>query len=144
MRKSYKLKLLPKTIKFLKKIKKQYKVKISVAHIQEFNIRHYGIPEAAGYFFVANGEKHIYVNNRQHYKNSHDLIVLHEIAHLLMNDYDFYQHMNQEESFANGYAISKAIEMGININENMILEMCEYSADYYDKNKQKKIRTKKK
>lgn len=141
---TYRLKLSNQVIKFLKKIKRRYKVKLSVAHIQEFNIKTFDIPEAAGYFFIANGQKHIYVNNKQSYKNSHDLIVLHEIAHLLMHENQFYEHMNQEESFANGYAIAKANEMKLPISEHMIIEMCKYSADYYDRNKQKKKRAKRK
>ena len=141
---TYRLKLSDKVVKFLKKIKRQYKVKLSVADTQEFNIKTFDIPEAAGYFFVVNNQKHIYVNNKQHYKNSHDLIVLHEIGHLLMFQHQFYEHVNQEESFANGYAIAKATEMGLPISENMIIQMCKYSASYYDANKQKKKRIKRK
>ena len=141
---TYKLKLSNKVIAFLKKMKRRYKVKLSVANIQEFNIKSFDLPKAAGYFFVANKQKHIYVDNKQSYKNSHDLIVLHEIAHLLMHENNFYEHMNQEESFANGYAIAKANEMGLQITENMIIEMCKYSAKYYDSNKQKKKRAKRK
>lgn len=141
---TYRLKLSDKVVKFLKRIKRQYKVKLSVADIQEYNIKAFDIPEAAGYFFVVNNQKHIYVNNKQHYKNSHDLIVLHEIGHLLMHEYSLYEHMNQEESFANGYAIAKASEMGLPISENMIMEMCKYSAQYYETHKQKKKRIKRK
>jgi hypothetical protein len=135
MQKTYKLKLAPQTFKYLKKIKRKFKIRLSVGEIQEFNIKHFGLPEAAGYFFVVDGKEHIYVNNRQSYKNSHDLVVLHEIAHLLMHRYHLYGYSNQEESFANGFALAMASDMGLHVDGNMVLEMSKYSDRYYRRNK---------
>lgn len=148
-RKSYKLKLSPKTLKYLKKIKREFKVKLSVGNIQEFDIKQFDLPEAAGYFAVIDNKEHIYVNNKQYYKNSHDLVVLHEIGHLLMHRYNFFGYTNQEESFANGFALAMATTMGLKVDNNMILEMCNYSDNYYKANgkktyfKKKKAKTKK-
>jgi hypothetical protein len=127
MQKTYKLKLTPQTLKYLKKIKRKYKVKLSVGPIQDFDLEEFGIVPQPGYFIVSEGLTYIYVNNRQPYKSSHDLVVLHEIGHLLMHRYDFYQYQNQEESYANGFALSMATELGIKTSQEMINEMGEYS-----------------
>jgi hypothetical protein len=137
MKKSYRLKLNEKTIKYLKKIKREYKVKISVGDIQEFDIKSFNIPEAAGYYFVCDDKEHIYVANRQGFKYSHDVIVLHEIGHLLMNRHRYLKYSNQEESFANGFALAKAQELGIYVHPEMVLEMCKYSDNYYNSNRKK-------
>lgn len=142
MKHTYKLKLSEKTFKYLKKIKREYKVKLSVGPIQEFNIKHFDIPEAAGYYFIAGDQEHIYVNNRQGYKNSHDVIVLHEIGHLLMNRHRYPQYTNQEESFANGFALAKAQELGIHVHPDMVLEMCKYSNTYFETNRRKRTKRK--
>lgn len=136
------MKLSPKTHRFLKKIKRKYKIKVSVGDIQEFNIKSFALPEAAGYFFVVDGKKHIYVNNKQSYRNSHDLVVLHEIGHALMHSHELYQYSNQEESFANGYALAMATELGLKVSESMIMEMADYSETYFLKNKSNRYKKK--
>jgi len=135
MKRSYKLKISPKTYKYLKKVRREYKVKVSVGDIQDFDIKTFDIPEAAGYFFTVGKQKHIYVNNKQMYKNSHDLVVLHEIGHMLMHCYHFFNYLNQEESFANGFALAKATEMGLKVNQDMILLMSDYSEKYFLNNR---------
>lgn len=134
MRKKYNLKLLPETIKYLKKIRKKYKVRVSVADIQDFNISYFGITIQGGAFFDFDNQSHIYVNNKQYYKSGHDYIVLHEIAHLLLYRYNFKNYSNQEESYANGYALSLATELNIPIDEKLIKEMCKYSNRFFLKN----------
>ena len=68
MQKTYKLKLAPQTLKYLKKIKRKYKVKLSVGPIQDFDLEEFGIVPQPGYFIVSEGLTYIYVNNRQPYK----------------------------------------------------------------------------
>jgi hypothetical protein len=72
------------------------------------------------------------------YKHSHDVIVLHEIGHMLMNRHRYPQYSDQEESFANGFALAKAQELGLYVHPDMVLEMCEYSKKYYLNNKKVK------
>jgi hypothetical protein len=135
MQKTYKLKLTPQTLKYLKKIKRKYKVKVSVGPIQDFDLEVFGIEPQPGYFIVSEGQTYIYVNNRQPYKSGHDLVVLHEIGHLLMNQYNFNKYQNQEEAFANGFALSMGTELGIKASLDMINEMCYYSHGYFARNK---------
>jgi hypothetical protein len=142
MSRLYHLKLHDKTIKYLNKIKREYGVKVSVGKIQDFNINEFfdfdGEPlkanEAAGYYFTTrDGVEHIYVANKQVYKKGHDAIVLHEIGHLLLNRHRYLKYKSQEESFANGFALAKAQELGIYIDPDMVIEMCNYSDNYYKK-----------
>ena len=143
MKKSYRLKLHEKTIKYLKKMKREYGVKLSVGAIQEFNIKQFDMPEAAGYYFICGGQEHIYVSNKQVYKHSHDVIVLHEIGHMLMNRHRYPQYSDQEESFANGFALAKAQELGLYVHPDMVLEMCKYSETYWNRANERKKKTKK-
>lgn len=143
MKKTYRLKLHEKTIRFLKKIKREYGVKLSVGPIQEFDIDYFNMPEAAGYYFICDGIEYIYVSNRQGFKYSHDVVVLHEIGHLLMNRHRYLKYNNQEESFANGFALAKAEELGIYVHPEMVTEMCKYSETYWNRSNERKKKTKK-
>jgi len=142
MSRLYRLKLHDKTIKYLNKIKREYGVKVSVGKIQDFNINEFfdidGTPltagSAAGYYFATfDGSEYLYVANKQVYKKGHDAIVLHEIGHLLLNRHRYVKYKSQEESFANGFALAKAQELGIYIDPDMVIEMCKYSDKYYKK-----------
>jgi hypothetical protein len=135
MKKTYRLKLQEKTIRYLKKIKKEYGVKLSVGSIQEFDLDYFKIPEASGYYFVYDNIEHIYVSNHQEFKYNHDVVVLHEIGHLLMNRHRYRKYRNQEESFANGFALAKAQELGIDVHPKMVTEMCKYSESFWNRTK---------
>lgn len=142
MQKTYKLKLTPQTLRYLKKIKRKYKVSVSVGPIQDFDLEVFGIEPQPGYFIVSEGQTYIYVNNRQPYKSGHDLVVLHEIGHLLMNHYNFNNFQNQEESYANGFALSMGTELGIKASQCMIDEMCRYSHLHFVRNKKNRKKSK--
>ena len=58
-----------------------------------------------------------------------------------MNRHRYPKYSNQEESFANGFALAKAQELGIYVHPEMVLEMCKYSDKYYNTNKKKVRRT---
>ena len=54
---------------------------------------------------------------------------------MLMHCYHFFNYLNQEESFANGFALAKATEMGLKVNQDMILLMSDYSEKYFLNNR---------
>jgi hypothetical protein len=139
MERTYKLKLVPKTLQHLRDIRKKYKVKVSVGPIQDFDLNEFGIDLGApGLFFSFENQTYIYVSNRQSYKSGHDYIVLHEIAHLLMHRYDFEEYTDQEEAYANGYALSVASDLGISIDKHIIKDMNKYSQEYFKRYYKKK------
>ena len=137
MGKTYKLKLQPQTLKYLKKIKRKYKVKVSAGPIQDFNLEVFGLEPGPGYFIVSEGEPYIYVNNRQPYRSGHDYVVLHEIGHLLSDRYRIpkTKYYAQEEAYANGFALAIATELGLPLNKSILEEMGEYSLIYFKRNK---------
>lgn len=133
---SYKLKLRPETLRYLKKIKRKYKVKVSVGPIQDFSLDEFGLEPQPGLFIISEGQSYIYASNRQPYKSGHDYVVLHEIGHLLSNRYRLQntKYAGQEEAYANGFALAIATELGIPLNMSMLDEMGEYSHKFFKRN----------
>jgi len=136
MQKTYKLKLAPQTLKYLKKIKRKYKVKVSVGPIQDFSIDEFGLESSPGLFIVSEGKPYIYVSNRQPYKAGHDYVVLHEIGHLLSDRYKIQKtkYAPQEEAYANGFALAIATELNLPLNKSILQEMGEYSHSFFKRN----------
>lgn len=126
--KLYKLKLQEQTVLFLKQIRKKYKVKVCAGPFKDFRLEDFNILPGEsghiGYYFQCKKQKHIYVNDLLPYRDGHDLVVLHEIGHLLLTDYRF---CRQDESFANGFAFAMATQLKIKASKNMIKDMELYS-----------------
>jgi hypothetical protein len=135
------LKLSKKVIEYLSFVRKKYKAKMSVgALFRDFDILTILPREALDYYqgchFVYKGKHHIFINNKMNLKSGHDLVALHEVAHLLMNKYNFYQ---QEEAFANGFAFAKAKELGLRPDKRTTLELVKYS-ERVNKERKKRFR----
>lgn len=137
MQKTYKLKLTPQTLKYLKKIKRKYKVKVSAGPIQDFSLDEFGLEPQPGMFIVSENQTYLYVSNNQPYKSGHDYVVLHEIGHLLSHRYSIQKtkYAGQEEAYANGFALAIATELRLPLNKSMLDEMGKYSEKFFKRNK---------
>jgi hypothetical protein len=59
-----------------------------------------------------------------------------------MNRYNFNQYQNQEEAYANGFALSMGTELGVKASQDMIDEMSQYSHLHFVRNKKNRKKSK--
>jgi len=125
-----KLTLSKKTWNYIKEIRKKYKVKFSVGKYKDFNISDFltedQIEIYSGCQFRHKNQHHIYISSKQVLKDGHDLVALHEIGHMLLNNYNF---CHQEEAFANGFAFAMAKLMGLKTPKSSVHKFVLYSEE---------------
>lgn len=137
--KKHKLRLSKKVIEFLATIRLKHKVRVSCPPFEDFDINDF-IPKEmqnifAGCHFVSKSKHHLFVNPIQSYgKIGHDLIVLHEIGHVLLNKNNFDQ---QEEAFANGFAFCMAEQLKIKVDNKVRTMLLKYSESEFKRRKKR-------
>lgn len=120
--KKYKLNLNPKTISFVRKLAKSHCWNLHIGKIKDFECTDSVTTEIGGCAFDDyNGEKYLFINDFIPMKYGHDLVVLHEVGHLLMWG------INNSESYANGYAIATAKQLGLKLNKKMVAHLIKYA-----------------
>ena len=124
----YKLNLSKSLLKYLNEIRRKHKVRVCGGPYEDFDIRDLLTEDELDYFsgchFVSKGRHHIFINPVQSIKVGHDLVVLHEIGHMLLHGNHFH---HQEESFANGFAFAMAKSLGLKIVKSMRDKLVVYS-----------------
>jgi len=137
----YKLSLSKSVLAYLSTIRSKHKVRVCGGPHKDFDIYDLLTEDELNYFsgchFVSRGKHHIFINSNQSIKVGHDLVVLHEIGHMLLHGNHFY---HQEESFANGFAFAMAKTLGLKIPRSMRDKLVVYSEQHLKANKKHRYR----
>lgn len=125
-KRQYKLKVSKECHRFFMSMCRKHKIVLSYGSRKEFEID--GNGGIQGFAFQdLDDVSYIYINPKQFVGGYHDLVVLHELGHILLFDAKIGE---VEEYMASGYAIATAKHMGFKTNRRLIRIFKTYNPDH--------------
>ena len=124
-KKTYPTKISPKVKRLISTLSKKLKINIHLLSRKDFVMSAEQAPPVLGGFFFEGSDRELYlfINDRQIFKDGHDLIALHELGHALYHKLDLGEH---EEIMACGFAIAMAKILNIPIKGPVLKRFKEY------------------